>query len=555
MNGIVRAALYARVSSQKQADERTIDSQCEAIRQRICDDGFYLSKGNTFCDDGYSGAELLRPALEILRDRIAASLIDRLYIHSPDRLARKLSHQALLLEEFRKHDCEIIFCNQIELEDSPEANLLIQMQGMIAEYETEKILERTRRGRRYSAAAGNVSVFGCAPYGYRYIKKSTSDGPAQWVTDEIESDHVRLMFRLVDEEHKSLGAIQRELAKRSILTRTGKAEWDRATIRGVLTNPAYYGKARYGKTRLTPRKAGKKPKRGDPSTPRQPKVSVKTDDSDQIVIDVPSIIDEALFMRVSEKMKENQKRQRERTVGAKYLLSGLLICGECGSAYCSQKAYGDNYYYRCIGTDKYRVGNRAICANRSVKGAAFEGLVWSEVCDLLQDPSRLQDEITRRRTGHSSSESQQHRQERDATELKGRIDRLINAYTNGHITADEFASRITPLRERHDRAVTALASLRGQLAEAIDMESAELALRQLGDNVKSQLQAADSTLQRQLIKLLVKTIEVHAKEIHIVYKVPLAPFEPGPDKRGQLQHCLSLRVCLSGNDRGSIRCS
>ncbi len=91
MNGIIRASLYARVSSQKQADENTIDSQREAIRERIQNDGLHLSNNNTFCDDGYSGTELLRPGLEKLRDRIAASLIDRLYIHSPDRLSRAIS--------------------------------------------------------------------------------------------------------------------------------------------------------------------------------------------------------------------------------------------------------------------------------------------------------------------------------------------------------------------------------------------------------------------------------------------------------------------------------
>ena len=128
-----------------------------------------------FCDNGYSGADLVRPALERLRDLVATSSIDRLYVHSPDRLSRKMAHQAILMEEFRKFDCEIVFLNQHGINDSPEANLLVQMQGMIAEYEREKILERTRRGRKHSASQGNVSVFSGAPYGYRYIRPRANE--------------------------------------------------------------------------------------------------------------------------------------------------------------------------------------------------------------------------------------------------------------------------------------------------------------------------------------------------------------------------------------------
>ena len=149
MNTRKTVAIYARVSSQKQADENTIDSQLAALRQRIELDQLQIVPEMEFCDNGYSGADLVRPALERLRDRLATSSIDRLYVHSPDRLSRKMAHQAILIEEFRKYECEIVFLNHDGISDSPEANLLIQMQGMIAEYEREKILERTRRGRKH----------------------------------------------------------------------------------------------------------------------------------------------------------------------------------------------------------------------------------------------------------------------------------------------------------------------------------------------------------------------------------------------------------------------
>ncbi len=145
MTGIIRVALYARVSSRQQADAHTIDSQTQAIRQRIERDGFAVDENAIFCDEGYSGSELLRPALEMLRDRIAASMIDCLYVHTPDRLARKYSHQALLLEEFSKHSCRVIFGDHEGLADNPETNLLVGLSLILL---AGALRLRARRSRR-----------------------------------------------------------------------------------------------------------------------------------------------------------------------------------------------------------------------------------------------------------------------------------------------------------------------------------------------------------------------------------------------------------------------
>jgi len=543
---LIRPALYARVSSQKQADDKTIESQRHEILARIDADGLTLPDEHVFLDDGYSGAELLRPALEELRDRVAASLVDRVYIHAPDRLARKMAHQALLMEEFAKHDCQVIFLNQQGLADSPETNLLIQMQGMIAEYEREKILERTRRGRRHAASAGRVSVFGGAPYGYRYVSKAEGDGQARWEIDSVESGHVRLMFELVGRRGCTLSQVMQELAARGIRTRTGKPHWDRATIRGILINPAYYGQARYGRERLIPRKPGKRAKRGDPAVPRRAKVTAATDPSEQITIAVPAIVEEDLFLCVGEQMADNQKRQRQRQTGGQALLSGLTVCGECGSAYCSRRGRNGRYrYYRCIGADKYRRPGGATCTNESVKGEELERVVWSELVQLLNDPARLRAELNRRIEERPHPGERLRKQERSVETLRGRLDRLIDAYETGTIKRDEFESRIGSLRTRHDRESAALASLRGELNEAIDIDSAERALRQLADDVSARLATADKPLKRQLLQLLIHQIEIHREEIRIVYKVLPPPFVKRPANRGVLQHWLRRAATAS----------
>ena len=539
MNGFIRSASYLRVSSQRQTDEKTIESQQADVRDRATQDDLAIDSAFEYVDDGYSGSELLRPALERLRDHVAASMIDRLYVHSPDRLARNFAHQAILLEEMSKHGCEVIFLNQAGLPDSPETKMLIQMQGMFAEYERAKILERTRRGRRHSASKGNVSVFGRAPYGYRYIPKVAPDSEASWEVDPTEGDIVRCMFKLVGEKGYTLAAVCRELKLRGIPSRKGNSDWDRQTVRGILTNPAYFGEARYGKKRLAQRKPGRRAKRGDPAVPRQAKVAVATSLEDQIMIRVPAMVSQTLFTEVRKRMDENRTRQRQRQDGPKHLLSGFLICGACGSAYC--KHGSERYrYYRCIGTDRFRRAGKTICDNGSVKADALEQQVWLDVCDLLRDPGRLQAELQRRQSAAPAHSDTNEKRQASVDQLRDRINRMIDAYADGLLERHEFESRIGKLRSQHDREVAALASLRGEQSAASDWANAATALSRLASQVEANLETATFELKRELLALLITRIEVCRSEIRIVYKVPPNPFVPSPDSRGIFQHWLSL---------------
>src|SRR5256885_4434826 len=173
-----QAALYARVSSERQATAQTIASQLAALRERVTVDGYVLPEARQFLDDGYSGTTLVRPALERLRDLVAAGAVDRLYIHSPERLARKYAYQVLLVDEFRRTGVEVVFLNR-ELGRSPEDDLLLQVQGMMAEYERAKIIERHRRGKLHAGRAGRGKVLGGAPVGYPHIYKTNRGGHAR----------------------------------------------------------------------------------------------------------------------------------------------------------------------------------------------------------------------------------------------------------------------------------------------------------------------------------------------------------------------------------------
>lgn len=211
---------------------------------------------------------------------------------------------------------------------------------------------------------------------------------------------------------------------------------------------------------MTQRKPGRRANRGNPVVPRKAKVTVATLPEEQIIIRVPSIVPKTLFEEVRSRMDENRKRQRERQVGSKYLLSGLLICGKCGSAYCHQ-GKPPSGYYRCIGTGKYRRSGATLCNNLSVRSAELETCVWSDLCDLLADPERIKSEFARRNSESTGSTESLAKQTLVVNNLHGRIKRLIDAYDQGLIELSEFEPRVVNLRSQLNRENAALASLQG----------------------------------------------------------------------------------------------
>jgi site-specific DNA recombinase len=549
MDDTMRVALYARVSSERQADELTIRSQVAALRQRIVTDGCKLDPELCFLDDGFSGTTMRRPALERLRDLAYSGVIDRLYVHTPDRLARKYVFQVVLTEEFRKHDVEVIYLNDIAGLTSPEGNLLIQMQGMIAEYERAKILERTRRGRRYAAQQGKVSVLGHAPYGYRYVTKHQAGGEARYEVISEHSRHVQAMFHWVGVEGLSLREVSRRLSEQGVLSPTGNKHWDTATIRGLFLNPAYMGTAKYGKTRLVPRKTEPRSLRGAPPTPHSEMMTVPTASDEQDDIAVPALVSVELFQAVAQQLEENRRRYRTQKKGAEFLLSGLLVCGRCRSAYCGRrqraKSTSKYVYYRCIGTDRYRHDGERICTNGSVSGCV-ENVVWSDLCSLLREPQRLRQEFEERlrRPAHENVEVAHLQQ--TIIQHKRRIARLIDAYENAWLEKTEFEPRIRAAKERLLRDE---AALKEHQQNCIDEQELRLVINEFDTfavQINTNLDQADFQLKRKLLRLLIRRIEITDQELRILYKVSPRPFANGPSSGGVLQDCLKFQFAPLG---------
>ena len=549
-------AIYARVSSEQQAEAKTINSQIDALKQRVADEGCTLDDEFCFIDDGYSGATLIRPALERLRDTIASGAIDILYVHSPDRLARKYAYQVLLVDEFHRSGIQLVFLTN-ELGKNAEEDLLLQVQGMVAEYERAKMLERSRRGKRHAAHQGSVSVLGGAPYGYRYIKKDEGGGVAAYQIVDGEADVVRQVFEWVGIERLPISEACRRLNQQGVLTRTKKSRWDRATVWGMLKNPAYKGTAAFGKTKAGPWQPPLRPQRGAPEQPKHVYSISDVCADEWIYIPVPAIVDKGLFETVAEQLAENRKRQRQRKRGATYLLQGLLVCQQCGYALYGKpvsrkSAKGkrrDYAYYRCIGTDAYRFGGKRVCDMKQVRTDVLDAALWDDVCHLLSHPQRLEDEYTRRITEvtktegwHSSKQLQSLTQK-----VKRSIGRLVDAYAEGLIEKEEFEPRIRQARLRLAELEEQVQVQLEQQAQAQELKHLINGLQEFALRVKGGLEDADWTSRRQLIRTLVKQIEVGHEKVNIVYRITPSHSMNSPEGEG-LQHCKARALSYFGTE-------
>ena len=545
-------ALYARVSSESQARDNTVVSQVAALRERIAADGFQLEPDHAYVDEGYSGAILFRPALERLRDAVAGGQVERIYVHAPDRLARRYAHQVLLVDEFHRAGAEVVFLNR-PIGGSAEDDLLLQVQGVIAEYERAKILERGRRGRRHAAQSGSVSALTGAPFGYRYVSRTEGGGVARFEVVEEEAQIVRLVFAWIGLDRVSLREVCRRLRQAGCQTRRRATIWYASTIRGMLDNPAYIGCAAFGRARFLPPRPRLRPIRGHKPSPRAT-TRVLMPREEWIEIPVPSIVDSAVFEAAQAQLEENRKRKRERRRGRCWLLQGLTVCQRCGYAYYGKTAPRSRkydpmnalHYYRCIGADGYRFSGKAVCNNRPVRGDQLEQVVWAQVRALLEDPHRVADEYRRRiaqaRDGTATSD-EIIRLERQMTSLQRGIARLIDSYTEGILDKTEFEPRIaglkqrvTQLHERHQAALEAVESER-------DLALVVSRLEDFAAKVTTGLDNLDRFGMRDIIRTVVRRIEIADSRIEVTFRVPSPDGPPGPQsqtKTASWQHCTDV---------------
>jgi site-specific DNA recombinase len=525
--GLKRAALYARVSTETQEREETVASQVDLLDQAAAASGYDIAPTSVFIDEGVSGTRLDRPALDRLRDLAAEGAFEVLLVTVPDRLARRYAYQVLLVEEFTRCGCEVLFV-QHGLGASPEEQMLLQMQGVFAEYEWALIQERTRRGRLFAARQGRVN-WGNPPYGYTYIRK-TPTTPQHLVINEDEAEVVRLIYRWCGEEQLSAYAIQRRLTAQGIVPRKARhGRWAQSSIIEILRDALYKGEAYYNRTQAREVRQPYGRRGHKDRLPGNTQGRTRRPPSEWIAVPVPAIIDPETWERVQGQRRQNHERAQRHTTPRRYLLRSLLVCGQCGRRMVgSWGAQGGRY----ICALRYPRPVPGACAGRSLGAPTIEQSVWEHVQALLADPEVLRQQYAQGRGDPAvdvRAEHERARLERKLAALEREKTRLLDAYQAEVIELTELAERRQRLTEQGQQLRARVQEIEQQRLDRV----AELRLLEGVDafcaSIRDAMVAPAFEVKQKVLQLVVQRIMVEDHRITIEHVVPSGPIRLQPE--------------------------
>jgi DNA invertase Pin-like site-specific DNA recombinase len=523
----MKVALYARVSTERQAERGTIGSQLQVLREHVTAGGDELA--GEYVDDGQSGARLDRPGLDALRDAAEAGLFESVWCLSPDRLARAYAYQVLVLDELARFGVTVRFTDAPDLAaGDPQATLLTQVQGVIAEYEKAKIAERYRRGKLFRARAGEITTWKAA-YGYRRVAR-TGGVPAHLEIYEPEAAVVRRIFT-----DRTAGITVREICRRLNADRvpspTGNATWAHSTLCRLLRNEAYIGRVYFNRTETI---ADPRPVRRTRQVPRPRE--------EWIPIDCPRVITDEQFEAASRVAYDNTKWSPRRAEPGAWLLKGLVKCGVCDVGTNCHKMRGRNgtwhRYYYCRNHDPLRAGGHdRRCPERNIRADALDEYVFGQIRTALTQPKMLL-------AGEQAVAvtTQIPDDELLAAEL-ARLDRKIDATTaERRRLADLYQAGLIDLPElrRRSSEVTArqrdLQAKRDTLAaERTALANGNLLRRRVADfarQIREVIDQLDRPQRQQLLQLLIEDVHVTGWQVNIRLRIPLDPPDPGPARPG-----------------------
>lgn len=391
---MLRAALYARVSTENQKDEQTVKVQIAEIKSAITNDENTLLESCIYVDEGWSGAILERPSLDLMRQDAREKKFDILYVYDRGRLARKFVYQEIVIEELTNLD--ITFKSLHDINGvTPEEQLMGNVMGIFHEYERMKITERFRIGKLNKVRSGKLLGYQ-APYGYDYVPikgKGLDKINGKFVINEEEAKVVKMIFEWIGVECVSIKEVIRRLYDMGIPPKKQKRDtWTNGPIHRMLKNETYIGKHFYYKSEsvITKNPMAKTQKKYQHR--HSMKGSRKTRPRDEwLEVSAPCIISDELFEKANAQIKSNGKHS-QRFKKNPYLFGGLIQC-KCGSNRTGEGQNG-HFYYRC--TDRLlKFPKPRTCFEAGVNVQVLDTVGWAKLCELMTDPTLLQQQLDR----------------------------------------------------------------------------------------------------------------------------------------------------------------
>jgi site-specific DNA recombinase len=513
----VRVAIYARVSTEQQAERGTIGSQLAVLRSQVNAAGHQLV--HEYLDEGHSGARLDRPGLDALRDAAEAGLFDAVWCLSPDRLARAYPYQMLILDELGRLGVAVHFSDAPDLApNDPQAILLTQIQGVIAEYEKAKIAERHRRGKLFRARTGEITTWR-APYGYRRVARSSATGPAHLEIYEPEAVIVRRIFT-----DRAAGASVRQICcslnTDQIPSPEGKQGWPHSTVSRLLRNQAYIGQVYYNRTESVPN-----PQRPDRNH------QVPRAQEEWIPIGCPAIITDQEFQAAARVSIDNTRWSPRRAEPGQWLLKGLVKCGVCGVGTNCVKRNDRNgtcyRYYHCRYHDQVKAGGaHRRCPERAVRAEALDEFVFDQIKTALLQPDLLLAgehalAITAPIPDDQLLAAELTRLNRKITAAQTEKRRLVDLYQTGLIELADLQRRTSEITSRCQDLETKRSSLTQQRATLARDNQLKRRVHDFATRIAGVIDHLEPTQKQQLLRLLVEEVRVTGWHVQIRLRIPL----------------------------------
>ncbi len=509
------AAVYMRVSTQNQEEEQTIENQIMELNERIKKDGNVLPEGNIYKDDGWPGATLERPDLDILRADAPTGKFEVLYFYDRGRIARPLMLQEVVFEELRPLDIELIGLHDIN-GNSMEEIMMGKMIGLFHEYERLKISERMRIGKLRKVRE-NKKLLGYNPkFGYDYlhrIKHGPNARDGEFVVNDKQAAIVRTIFDLAA-SGMSKYSIRTELFRLGIMPAKEKsAAWSTSVIDRMLTDTTYIGQHFYGKAEAVetqnPRKITK--------YHRVLKGSRKIRPQNQwLPITVPAIVSTEVFYRVQDCLEKN-KKLRSNNKKHDYLVSGLINC-VCGKARSSEVANG-HLYYRCNDRFNHALETRT-CFLKSVNATVLDDLVWKKVMRLLTQPKLLSSHIEKWQSISSPLQRRLEALNERIQSLTEKENRLAKAFSDGIMNEDVYRPQYEETSRTRMRLVGDAKAIEAEL-----LKQPFVPLEKITEGVIKLVEDLDFTKRREIIERVVDSVVATKETVTVCGFIPVLATE------------------------------
>ncbi len=436
----MNVAVYARVSTDWQAEHGySLETQVDGCLKTARELG--ATTIQKYVDDGYSGAYLERPALDKLRDALQAKMFDAVVCYVPDRLARRLSHQLLLTEEIEHSGASLHFVS-MEFKDTPEGRLFYQMNGAFAEYEREKIRERTMRGKRGKLRAGKP-ITDSGVYGYDWNKEASA-----YSVNPAEAEIVRLIFRLYTVE--CIGGVEKiaaRLTKDGVPSPGGKPYWYGGTILRLLHQPMYIG--RYYSNKYASRKIGA----------NKTAVSIRPE-SEWIEMRCPAIIDEETFSEAQNRLGINRKFKMHNYPKRFYMLQGMLVCGRCGRRMKVSNNMA-NRFYACGQRKRPNELKRKSCQARYARTEIVDAVFWNLLENVCADPASLASYIRDTEGINALPEPSSLKEDIEArlSKISTEKETIMDWFSKSFLSQSEATKRLSKLKTEENKLAAKLSQL------------------------------------------------------------------------------------------------